>query len=66
MTIKRIYKGMILSLIKEKDFKEMLIKRYGIEESDKILKDIKAGKMFKTKDCKYILNKRGVKWKHII
>jgi hypothetical protein len=56
--IKRIYKGMILSLIKEKDFKDMLLKKYGIEGSDKILQDIKNGKTFKTKECKYKLNKR--------
>jgi hypothetical protein len=56
--IKRIYKGMILSLIKEKDFRDMLLKKYGIEGSDKILKDINSGKVFKTKKCKYKLNKR--------
>jgi hypothetical protein len=61
--IKRLYKGMILSLIKEDDFKEMLVKKYGIEGSDKILENVKNGKTFKTKECKYKLNKRGVKWK---
>jgi hypothetical protein len=36
----------------------MLVKKYGIEGSDKILENVKNGKTFKTKECKYKLNKR--------
>lgn len=47
--IKRIYKGMILGLIKEKDFRDMLVYKYDKEGSNKILENVLKGKVFKTK-----------------